>query len=89
MSTRSSDTRLDILPETPGSQHQSITGTRLPTYNQVLLCYLAHLEKLRREDVTNNVKLTQLTSNIVVGQVVVLVHYKKSSYYNPYTKEDG
>ena len=31
MATRSSDSRLHILNETPGEQHLNITGTRLPT----------------------------------------------------------
>ena len=51
-SARGSDTRLGILLETPGPEHLTITGTRLPTYNQVLLYYMVNIEKLRREDTT-------------------------------------
>ena len=47
MATRNSDTRLDIILESPGSEHLRISGIRLPTYNQVLLCYLAYCEKFR------------------------------------------
>ena len=42
MSTRSSNKVLAVLSESPGPQHLKITGAKLPTYEQVLLCILAH-----------------------------------------------
>ena len=48
MTTRSTDSLL----ESPGQEHLSIKGTRLPTHNQVLLCHLSHIEKFRSEDNT-------------------------------------
>lgn len=52
----------------------SITGKRLPTYKQVLLCLLSHLEKCRREDASRNEPLLRECSNIVLSEV--LVHYR-------------
>ena len=52
MATRSADSRLSILLESPGQEHLSINGTRLPTHNQVLLCHLSHIEKFRSKDNT-------------------------------------
>ena len=77
MATRNSDTHLDILLETPGSQHLSISGTRLPTHNQVLLCYLAHCENFRSEDSTKNAKVYAPSLNAVVEQVSL--HYCKAN----------
>ena len=69
MATISSDTRLSILLETPGPQHLSISGTRLPTHNQVLLCYLSHIEKFRREDCTKMVKVSVPSLDATFEQV--------------------
>ena len=77
MATRGSDSRLDILPETPGTQHLGISGTRLPTYNQVILCYLANFEKLRREDSTRQNEITVTVVQVVLKEV--LQHYHKSN----------
>ena len=35
------DLRLNLLIESPSFDDLKITGSKLPTYNQVLLCYLA------------------------------------------------
>ena len=77
MATRNSDTRLDILLESPGSEHLRISGTRLPTYNQVLLCYLAYCEKFRNEDSTKNAKIYAPSLNAVMEQVSL--HYCKDN----------
>ena len=71
--TRQADSRLDILLETPGTQHLCISGTRLPTYNQVLLCYLAHLEKLQ----SSTAKVYAPSLNAVIEQVSL--HYSKAN----------
>ena len=76
MATRASDTRLSVLHDTPGTEHLQICGVRLPTYNQVLLCYLAHMDKHRREDKSKMMKLSRLSSNCVVAKVVE--HYQKA-----------
>ena len=73
MATRQADTRLDILLETPGPQHLCINGTILPTYNQVLLCYLAHCKKLQSS--TAGVYAPSL--NAVIDQVTL--HYSKAN----------
>ena len=52
MQSRFSDKRSIILDVTPGENNQEITGCRLPTYKQVLLCYIANLEKTRADDET-------------------------------------
>ena len=54
MATRSTDSRLSILLESPGQEHLSIKRTRLPTHNQVLLCHFSHIEKFRSEDNTRH-----------------------------------
>ena len=77
MATRNSDTRLDILLESPGSEHLRISGTRLPTYNQVLLCYLAYCEKFRNEDSTKHAKIYAPSLNAVMEQVSL--HYCKAN----------
>ena len=76
MATRSTDVRLTIPPETPGIEHLQIHGTKLPTYLQVILCYMALLEKLRREDETKQKKLYRFAANLVVKEI--LPHYQKS-----------
>ena len=77
MGTRSCDKRQSILTETPGFQHLEIHGNRLPTYQQVLLCYLSHIEKSRLENTAQrNVKLSRISANCVV--IEVLKHYEKA-----------
>ena len=48
-SLRGDDIAAQILGESPGYQHLKLTGSRLPTYNQVLLCLLANTNKLLLE----------------------------------------
>ena len=76
MTTRSTDVRLAIFPETPGIEYLQIYGTKLPTHLQVILCYMALLEKLRREDETKQKKLYHFAANLVVKEI--LTHYQKS-----------
>ena len=66
MATRTADIHLKLLAETSGIEHLQFHGTKLPTYSQVILCFLAHLEKLRREDDTKQRKLTRFAANLVV-----------------------
>ena len=76
MSTRSTDPRLGILGETPGCDHLAISGTRLPTYKQVLFSYLANVDKLRREDKSKNEEITWTACKNVVLEVKP--HYEKA-----------
>ena len=76
MSPRSADSKLCILPETPGPESVKICGSRLPTYKQVLFCFLTNLEKLRNEDKTKNQKAMRSCANLVVAEVSE--HYKKA-----------
>ena len=47
MSTRSKHCKIDLLLESPGEEHLVILGSKLPTYKQVLQCFLAHSDKIR------------------------------------------
>ena len=76
MSTRNADSKLCILPETPVPESVKICGLRLPTYKQVLFCFLTNLETLRNEDKTKNQKAMRSSANLVVAEV--LGHYKKA-----------
>ena len=65
MQSRFSDKRSIILDVTPGEDNQEITSCRLPTYKQVLLCYIANLEKARADDKTKTVKLKKIVAKCV------------------------
>lgn len=75
MSTRTSDKRLSVLPETPGQEHYEISGCKLPTYKQVLLCYLAHFERLK-DSVQKSASPKRLAAKAV--QEKVLYHYRNA-----------
>ena len=87
MSTRSADSKLCILLETPGHESVKICGSQLPTYKQVLFCFLINLEKLRNEDKTKNQKAMRYSANLVVAEV--LGHYKKASVPVLHKKRNG
>ena len=76
MATRGKDSRLDILETSPGEEHLNIKGSKLPTYNQVLLCYLSKLNQLRQEDSCKNSKLSWDAGQHVASEV--LKHYEKA-----------
>ena len=75
---RSSNNYLNILSKSPGNEHLEITGSRLPTYEQVLLCFLSTKEKLNHEGENlmslknNNRKIAKM----VVSQVIL--HYQRA-----------
>ena len=77
MSTRGADTRLLVLPKSPGPEYLTIRGRRLPTYEQVLLCLLSHLETRRKEDASKNVPLLQECCKLVSAEVKI--HYIRSN----------
>ena len=70
--SRSSDTCLSILLETPGIEYLQICGMGLPTYGQVLLCYLAHIlvKNTAKEDSSKRMKLSRQSSSCVVAKDV-------------------
>ena len=74
---RSNDKHLLILKSSPGPEHLNITGSRLPTYLQVLLCFLSQMSFLRSQDASNQVKQKTTVAKIVVEKV--LVHYKRAN----------
>ena len=76
MSTRNSDSSLTILSETPGPANMNISGSRLPSFKQVLFCFMASLEKLKNEDKLKNEKLMRSCANLVSKEV--LNHYQKA-----------
>ena len=68
MATRAKDPKLDILLESPGEEHLNIIGSKLPPYNQALLCFLAKLNQLRNEDSSKNTKLTWTAGKFVTSK---------------------
>ena len=74
---RNGNSRLNVLQSSPGEKHLEISGNKLPTYEQVLLSYMATMEKMRSQDPTKNSKLTNVVLNTVYQKV--LVHYKKAN----------
>ena len=79
MNTRCLDKCKAVLGETAGFQHLTIKGSRLPTYHQVLLCYLANKEKYKLK-YGMTAKIQRPVSKIVVNEVIV--HYKKAHIAN-------
>ena len=64
-----------ILPVMPTIEHKSITGSKLPTYNQVILCLLAHNEK-NQFNLFDKFELTITSLKNVTEQVKL--HYKNA-----------
>ena len=73
---RSSESCLRILIQSPGVEHLDITGARLPTYEQVLLCYMSNMDKFRADDAYKNMKLSRVVSKVVIDRVII--HYQKA-----------
>ena len=72
---RSSNKFKNILSQSPSDEHLQIKGSKLPTHEQVLLCFLANLKKLKDE----KSKVTRVkweAAKKVVAQV--LIHYNKA-----------
>lgn len=74
---RSSGNHLQVLGTSPEDGHMEITGIKLPTYEQVLLCYMATMGKKRAEDATKNAKLVPIVCNLVFEKV--RIHYEKAN----------
>ena len=77
MATRAKDNAFVILGQSPSSEDLSISGQKLPTNKQILLCLLAHIEKLRREDLSKNKKIVPIAIKLVEEEA--LAHYRKAA----------
>ena len=69
MATRSKDKCLELLSESFGPQHLEISGTKLPTYKQVLLCMLSHMNRLSGGDKFRQKKIKRKAAIAVQEQV--------------------
>ena len=74
--TRESNTCLKICGESFGCQHLKILGTRLPTYKQVLFCYLANRCLVREQDESKRENVEFQACNNVIKEVIL--HYEKA-----------
>ena len=63
----------------PGPSYLNITGCRLPTYLQVLLCYESNRKKLIAEKKGTKYNWSWKFEAIKIVYKEVTVHYKKSS----------
>ena len=72
---RSSSKLTDILSESPSEQHLEIVGSKLPTYEQTLLCFLANLNRLKSQK-HKIPRIRWEAAKAAVSQV--LVHYYKA-----------
>ena len=67
-----------LYGKSPGQHYLTITGSRLPTYLQVLLCYESNKQKLVFEKIgTNNRSSSTFDATKIVYEEVK-VHYEKS-----------
>lgn len=73
---RYKDPRYFLLETTPAAKDKIITGCRLPTRRQVLLCFIAHKEELRKNDTTNSKKVLRDAANATT--TLVLPFYEKA-----------
>ena len=69
MATRNKNSKFNLLLESAGNEHLIISGRKLPTYKQVLLCFLAHSDKVRREDSSKRKRIGFTAANAVIEQV--------------------
>jgi len=65
----------NTLHQSPGPEYLEIAGSRLPTFEQVLLCYIVTMRKKRAEDSTNKNELSIEVSKIAAAKVIA--HYEK------------
>ena len=75
MSTRSSDKFLQVLPVSPGHDHLEISGSKLPSHEQVLLCVLSHMKILSKSHLGKR-KAVREASKAAMEQVHV--HYNNA-----------
>ena len=75
MVTRSANKRLSVLLETPAQEHCNISGCKLPTYKQVLLCFLAHIDIVK-----DSLRIAQAAKRSAAKIVCekVIYHYRNA-----------
>ena len=74
MNSRSLNKHILILGTSPGAKNKDIHGAKLPTFKQVLLCYLANMENLRNQDTSRIQKLRHKVVDIVVKNIIPHYH---------------
>ena len=84
MATRGSDPILELLNYSPGQSDLTISGSKLPTFKQVLLCLLSKLHQLRSADVSKKEKLLSPAAHFVYNEVCE--HYSKANIPTILTK---
>ena len=77
MTTRSKNKSLALLPESIGPEHHEISGIKLPTYKQVLLCVLSYHQRRVDGRLCRQEKIKRDVANIVKDKVVY--HYDKAN----------
>ena len=73
---KSSDNKLMVLRKTPGLDDVKIRGSKLPSYKQILFCYLSNLEILKENDELKQQRLERPCAKLVLKEV--LYHYMKA-----------
>ena len=68
VATRNSD-KLSILLETHGPESLKVCDSRLPV-KQVLFCFKANLEQMKRGDPTNQKKLHRPRTTLIVSKAL-------------------
>ena len=67
-----------LYGKSPSQTYLRITGSRLPTYLQVLLCYESNRQKLVVEKIGPNDRCSSQFGGIKIVYNEVKVHYEKS-----------
>lgn len=75
ISLRSNDRFKDFLSESPDQRHLEISGSRLPTREQVLLCFLANYKKVKEVQPPVERPMLEAAKPTVEA---ILIHYKKA-----------
>ena len=76
-SSGSRDKSVLILTESPGLEHLTIGGCKLPTFKQVLLCFLANRDRFLQETPGQNKDVRRKTAKVVAQEV--MGHYLRAS----------
>ena len=83
MATQSSNTTLQLLTVSPRDNYLDMKGNKLPTYQQVLLCFLAHLKRARKED--NSRQQKYVYKKEYIGKDQVVFQYGKANIHTSNT----
>ena len=75
MAIRSAAKRLSLLQQTPEQEHRDISGCKLPTFKQILLCFLAHLDTVK--DTFRIAQAAKRSAARIVREKVIF-HYRNA-----------